>query len=158
MSVMPAYFVSCSWRRRCATDRGRVRGGGCDRSLGAYAGGSSSGLRSVPDIRSLTAKKMLCGVPSIRHMALCSSMLWPVTPGVCAEVGVDVGAANVTNSLWWSSAQTSHLGNRWPLWEQAAVYHLIPGLRPVGATVTRVARTSTSKLSELSQSVVWGQW
>jgi len=70
-------------------------------------------------------------------------MLWPVTPGMCAEVGVssgsvyqkwmgfqpmspfvgvDVSAAHVTNSFWWSSAQKSYVGNGWSLWEQGAVY------------------------------------
>jgi hypothetical protein len=37
-------------------------------------------------------------------------------------VGVDISAPRVTNTLWWSSARKSYVGDGWTIWEQGAFY------------------------------------
>jgi hypothetical protein len=47
---------------------------------------------------------------------------WMGFDRLAPTVGADVNTRHFTNTVWWSSAAKSYVGNGWALWEQGAAY------------------------------------
>ncbi len=47
---------------------------------------------------------------------------WMGFQRLAPTLGADVNTSHFTNTLWWSSAVKSYVGDGWALWEQGAAY------------------------------------